>query len=259
MKSLIGIALLAAATPAAAQGRHWGTSGAWQVSLEPAYCSFTTTRPDGAKITLNRYSTMPNTGISITPAPVAGRNMEEGFPGAGAYFRIAGARASQVTVEPGRGYAMAALTPAILRETLASGTIRVSGAGASPDTIVSLPPSPSLERDFEACLADLRIAERGSGEAQRVAPRPRKPLTPLFEDPAPGWEHFRGGRLHVQVTVAAQGHPLACTVIDSTGEPMLDDYGCKVIMGRTSFVPATDAAGRPTLGIYDFAITWKPS
>ena len=258
MKSLIGIVLLAAATPAAAQTRHWGVSGEWQVSLEPQYCSFTTTRPDGAKIALTRYSTMPNTGISITPAPVTGRNMEEGFPGAGAYFRIAGVRASQVIVKPGRGYAMSVLTPAILRDTLASGTVRISGA-TGPDTIVTLPPSPSLERDFAACLADLRIAERGSGEAQRVAPRPRKPLAPMFEDPAPGWEHFRGGRLHVQVTVAAQGHPLACTVVDSTGEPMLDEYGCKVIMGRARFVPATDAAGRPTLGTYDFAITWKPS
>ncbi len=67
----------------------------------------------------------------------------------------------------------------------------------------------------------------------------------------------RGGALRFLVRIAADGTPVECNVIESSGVPSLDEKTCSLIIKRAKFYPAQDADGRSVASSYTNAIRWS--
>jgi TonB family protein len=65
------------------------------------------------------------------------------------------------------------------------------------------------------------------------------------------------GTTRFELTVAADGRPVSCSVTTSSGHADLDSNACKAFLRRARFSPAKDAQGNPIAGRYRGAVTWK--
>ncbi|MEZ0242963.1 MAG: energy transducer TonB [Sphingomonas sp.] len=246
---LLAFMLLLGPAPAAAQD-----FGEWQVGMGTQHCGARMRKRDGAEVRLSRSTTDPGTIVRVTPPTARDRDGVDPF---GTYrdLKIEGHTAWGETASDGTGGAAAPLTADEFARMLAAGVVRVTGSG--PAVEIPLPPGMSVDSDLEACLVNLRVAQRGSGEPQAVPPRPWSDLGLIVRDAPDGLQHFSEGRMRVRLTVAAQGHILACAVIESSGNSHVDKRSCDLLRARAHFTPAADMAGRPTLGSYEFSIAWK--
>lgn len=251
-KLALVVVVLLAPLPAAAQG-----VAEWRVGMGTQVCSAVMQQRDGAEVQLSRSTSDPHTIIRVTPPEARGRDGGDPF---GTYgdLKISGHRAWGVTVSmsdggPAHGGGAAtSLDPDGLARILASGVVQVTGNG--PMVEIPLPPSDTVERDSLACLDRLRIAERGSGEPAVIQPRPQTSLSYQLRADEPSEEHPRTGRISLRLTIAAQGHIIACEVTASDNGSA-DNWVCRALLSRARFTPAADAAGRPTLGTYDLTLS----
>src|SRR3954469_23360472 len=65
------------------------------------------------------------------------------------------------------------------------------------------------------------------------------------------------GSVTFRVDVDADGKPIKCEVTKSSGQPILDQRTCDVVLSRAHFKPALDAKGKPIPGQYSTYLVWK--
>jgi TonB family protein len=64
------------------------------------------------------------------------------------------------------------------------------------------------------------------------------------------------GRVTFRLSVGADGKPLQCAIVESSGFPSLDAVTCKLLLKRARFYRPTNAAGAVSTGIYEKTINW---
>jgi TonB family protein len=69
----------------------------------------------------------------------------------------------------------------------------------------------------------------------------------------------REGTTSYLLTIAPDGKVISCQVTSSSGHADLDAATCDNVRRRARFIPATDASGRPTSGIYSNKVRWSIS
>lgn len=62
----------------------------------------------------------------------------------------------------------------------------------------------------------------------------------------------RGGRVYVAVRVQLDGRATDCTVNRSSGNPIVDQWTCRLVEERVRFRPAVDGEGRPYVRWYGY-------
>jgi len=87
-------------------------------------------------------------------------------------------------------------------------------------------------------------------QAATVAPPPaaQDHVVPLFnvnEVPEEALRYGWSGVVKADLTITPEGRVSACTIVQSTGHKLLDDFTCKVLMMRARFTPAKDKDGKP--------------
>ncbi len=167
-----------------------------------------------------------------------------------------------------------------------------SESGRPPVIDPEAPPPPiempaEAEREASPTSATAREAEsRTPPQAPReAAPPPREaaPPAPAREAPASagaqasapepannpgGWitagdypsdilRNGEEGTSSYQVTVGANGQPVNCFTIGSSGHFQLDARACRRVMSRARFRPARDASGNPVQGVYAGSYRWR--
>lgn len=65
------------------------------------------------------------------------------------------------------------------------------------------------------------------------------------------------GMVFFTLKVDATGKPEDCTIRRSSGSDELDATTCKVVLERARFIPALDADGKPTTGMYTNRVKWS--
>ena len=99
--------------------------------------------------------------------------------------------------------------------------------------------------------------------AAAVAAQPPKPvgtagawITP--EDyPADALRERRVGTTVFRLRVDAEGKPLHCDVIGSSGTAGLDEKACALVMERGRFTPARDGQGQPIEADWENKVHWQ--
>lgn len=81
-------------------------------------------------------------------------------------------------------------------------------------------------------------------------------ITPA-DYPSEAFRAKKEGNVAVRLTVSAAGRASNCTIRRSSGYKALDDAACWLLKRRARFVPALDAAGKPTQGQFDHLVMWK--
>ncbi|WP_440980150.1 TonB family protein [Sphingomonas pseudosanguinis] len=61
------------------------------------------------------------------------------------------------------------------------------------------------------------------------------------------------GRVRVAVLVDNTGEPRRCVVLQSSGEALLDQSTCRLMLEKARFDPARNRKGRAVAGVY-----WSP-
>ena len=98
--------------------------------------------------------------------------------------------------------------------------------------------------------------------APMPAPPPRPHGAPLAsyissaDYPAEAIRRGEQGDVGVTIQVSPQGRVATCTVTRSSGSAILDATTCRLLTPRVRFIPARDAAGRPTTDIVVGRIRW---
>ena len=62
----------------------------------------------------------------------------------------------------------------------------------------------------------------------------------------------RGGRTFVAVRVQLDGHATDCKVNRSSGDPLVDEWTCRLVEQRVRFRPAVDERGQPYVAWYGY-------
>jgi periplasmic protein TonB len=61
-----------------------------------------------------------------------------------------------------------------------------------------------------------------------------------------------GGRVFVRFQIDVVGRPFNCNVDRSSGDPLVDQWTCSLVLSKIRFRPATDEQGRPTISWYGY-------
>jgi len=240
--------LLAAATPAAAQG----TPGPWRMAASDCTLSYAVNDPEETEVAFspNALSDEINVDIGSTRALLGDRWYRK-LGGAGA--------AAAVWTQDGRSHIYARLDGEGFARTLAAGSIRVSNVPKGQEFEIPLPGAP-VPPEFATCAGAAARDGRGSGEPAVTPPQRRGTPDWFTTDDYPGWARRDqiGGPMRMRVTIASNGRVAGCKVTQSVGDAWLDAYTCDILRRRGRFLPARDAQGRPTLGTYDYDHLWVP-
>jgi periplasmic protein TonB len=91
-------------------------------------------------------------------------------------------------------------------------------------------------------------AASGMGEAQAAAPAPALELVPLAMpgDTSQSWEELRGhldGRVVLHVGVDGNGRVHAASLVESSGDPVLDEHALRSVRGWRFAVPGDHPEG----------------
>lgn len=62
----------------------------------------------------------------------------------------------------------------------------------------------------------------------------------------------RGGRAFVRFQVDVAGRPFNCNIDRSSGDPVVDQWTCSLVLSKLRFRPATDNRGRPMISWYGY-------
>ena len=60
----------------------------------------------------------------------------------------------------------------------------------------------------------------------------------------------------LRATIRPDGTAQECSIEQSGGDVAFDKYNCELLLRRVRFTPATDASGKPTIGIFRQRIAW---
>ncbi|MEO8997601.1 MAG: TonB family protein [Rhodanobacter sp.] len=100
---------------------------------------------------------------------------------------------------------------------------------------------PSLVQVHRA-RADRAASDRGEVQAAVLAPTSRPALVPLAmpADTSQSWDELRGhldGRLVLHVGIDGNGRVLAASLVESSGDPVLDEHALRSVRGWRFAVP----------------------
>ena len=110
-----------------------------------------------------------------------------------------------------------------------------------------------------AIILPLLAAAAEPPEQEPARPTPLNPREWVLADDYP-LEAIRAGaegRVRFTLEVDAEGRPLSCTVVESSGHAALDRTTCAVMLERARFAPARDSAGRAVPGTYSTHFAWR--
>jgi TonB family protein len=170
-----------------------------------------------------------------------------------------GAFGSYTTARRDHRVASIRLAPYLLPTLAASTTLTITLAGEPPVTVSM--------KDIATALARLRACEEmqsrklgvDPGEAARIAsPAKRDGSVPLLtpdDYPPAAIRAEAQGRVYGLWTIDREGKATDCLIVDSTGNPDLDDATCRVMM-RAHFTPAIGKDGAPMASHQGIAIRW---
>ncbi len=139
---------------------------------------------------------------------------------------------------------------------------RISAATKATNYHLKLSLMSQLMQTLETCAAGLR--KQWNVEQEGGLPTLRDRLSPgdlrsLFSsDDYPESSIIKGqtGTLKVAVLVNEQGKVADCTIIETSGVPMLDSQSCAIIRQRSHFKPATGLDGKPAKSAATSTIIW---
>lgn len=170
-----------------------------------------------------------------------------------------GAFGSYTTARRDRRVASIRLARFLLPALAASTTLTIGLADEPPLTLSM--------KDIATALAQLRACEEAQsrklgvdpGEADRIAsPAKRDGSVPLLapdDYPPAAIRAEAQGRVYALWTIDRAGNATDCLIVDSTGNPDLDDATCRVMM-RAHFTPAIGKDGAPMASHQAIAIRW---
>ena len=72
-------------------------------------------------------------------------------------------------------------------------------------------------------------------------------------------QYIQAGRtfdVDLRATIRADGTTQGCSVEKSSGEIAFDKYNCGLFLSRVKFKPATDASGKPIVGVFRTRVVW---
>ncbi len=104
----------------------------------------------------------------------------------------------------------------------------------------------------------LKAIPAPQGKAHGVTPlgNPGQWIRP--EDyPATAVSDESEGRVAIRLKVDPKGRVSDCAVTISSGNPVLDDTACNLLVQRAVFDPAVDPKGKPTWGSVATQVVWK--
>jgi TonB family protein len=92
-------------------------------------------------------------------------------------------------------------------------------------------------------------------------PQP-KPINPSSwfssnDYPVEALKKGQEGTVEYELQVDAQGRPVECRIIVSSGNTDLDDRACRILQTKGRFEPAHGADGRPVASTYKNRIVWR--
>jgi periplasmic protein TonB len=93
---------------------------------------------------------------------------------------------------------------------------------------------------------------------QKAQPKgsPTRWLT-LEDYPTRAIREERGGTVQYRLKIGSDGRPMKCDVTSTSGDAILDQQTCSILLRRARFCPATDRKGRPIEGEWTGGVTWK--
>jgi protein TonB len=65
------------------------------------------------------------------------------------------------------------------------------------------------------------------------------------------------GKVVARLTIDATGRPAGCTIMQSSGNAILDTATCQVLQRRARYGPGYDRRGRPLVSTIDEEIVWR--
>lgn len=65
------------------------------------------------------------------------------------------------------------------------------------------------------------------------------------------------GSVRVALTISPEGRVTGCAILESSGQPRLDEESCRLMTISARFTPARDGRGRPIRGRYETSVHWK--
>lgn len=109
-----------------------------------------------------------------------------------------------------------------------------------------------------ALIALLSFAVAATSQQEPPKPFPIEAASWVKPDDYPG-EALRAGEqgsVHVKLTVNEAGMPTNCAVATSSGSAVLDGTTCRILLERSRFRAAVDAAGKPVSSVYEGRFRW---
>jgi len=111
-------------------------------------------------------------------------------------------------------------------------------------------------------LVSVLVATQASNGPAAASPRAAEPINPLpslfavSDYPAAALTQHVQGITDFRLQIGESGRVTKCDIERSSGSAALDEATCQVIIRRSRFRPATNAAGRPVDSIYTGMIHW---
>ena len=109
-------------------------------------------------------------------------------------------------------------------------------------------------------VSALLITFAGSALAQTSSqPVPVAPLVTLVapdDYPVEAIKLKQQGKVRFRLDVGSDGQVIGCSILATSRSKSLDETSCQIMTSRARFTPARDAAGKPTAGTYESAISW---
>lgn len=140
-------------------------------------------------------------------------------------------------------------------------SVRISTPGL--DERFALTSMEALLKTIDDCVADLRRVwnVRESDESPPlVKDHAKGNIAGLFDSsdyPTQAFVEGGTGTVAVAILIDPQGKVADCSVVDTSGVPVLDAQACAVVTERARFTPAIGFDGKPARSAFLQRITWR--
>jgi TonB family protein len=137
------------------------------------------------------------------------------------------------------------------------------GAGEGPGVTLALVQLGSLMDVMNSCVADLRKVwnvDRSAAEAGAERNDSQGALRGLFtadDFPSQALERMSSGTVKIALLVNEAGKVADCSVIETSGEAVLDAQTCIVVRARAKFAPMIASDGKPAKQAFIQGIRWQ--
>jgi TonB family protein len=146
-------------------------------------------------------------------------------------------------------------------ESLAKGDLIAIKASRWVNVSLRLPGFDKVMTEIKKCEADLLTSWGLDAAAQTaIATPPKGRLAPVFvsdDYPEEALDNAISGTVGVRLKVEPDGTVSDCTVLESSGAPVLDRQTCLVAKRRGHYTPAMSREGRPLWSFTFERITWQ--